>query len=159
MHENNAGTVSEEELVKLCGYKHPDSKGFRNAVKYLVRQAKHVTKQSKTLSLTELGIAFCHKTLGSSRPASNEEAAERLKENITKFSDNKIPSAALDKVWEILADGKGHKLDDLVEAAGYKRADSNGFKQINKWFKKLSLTERRNGLVYFTDKVFPYGRP
>jgi hypothetical protein len=159
MHESSVETVTEEELVKHCGYSHADSKGYRNAVKYLVHEAKRAIKNNKSLSLTDAGVDFCHKNFGSVRPSSNEEAAERFKASLIKMSENKIPVLALDKVWEVLADGKGHKTDDLVKVAGYKRPDSGGFKQITKWLNKLNLMERKGGLVYFTDKVFPYGRP
>lgn len=158
-HDSGIEAVHEEEVVKHVGYKRADSRGYRDAVKFLVQQAKHATKSNKALSLTEAGSAFGLKKFGSAKPTSNREAAERLKAIMMTMSDNKVPSGPLDKVWDKLADGKGHTSEELMEVAGYQRKDSNGFKQINKWFKKMSLTERNNGLVYFTDKVFPFGRP
>lgn len=158
-HDSGIDSVPEEEVVKQVGYTHTDSHGYREAVKYLVREAKHATKSNKALSLTEAGSTFGLKKFGSTKPTSNKEAAERLKARMMTMSDNKVPSAPLDKVWKVLADGNGHTSEELLEVAGYQRMDSAGFKHIYKWFKKMSLTERKNGLVYFTDKVFPFGRP
>jgi hypothetical protein len=89
----------------------------------------------------------------------NEIAEKSYKMKMMELSENKIPAVALDKVWSILSDGNGHSQEELVEAAGYKRPDSAGYKTINKWFNRLRLTEKKCGLIYFTDKVFPEGRP
>ena len=159
MHEAGVESVAEEELVKKTGYHRADSKGFRNAVNFVIRSQKYATKANKKLSLTEEGIDYCLATFGSTKPTSNEEAAERFKANMMELSEKKIKGKALNTVWRILADGKGHSAEELFTAAGYKRADSKGYAVIMKWCNKLGLTKKSSGLVIFTDKVFPFGRP
>ncbi|KAL3935900.1 MAG: hypothetical protein SGARI_002780 [Bacillariaceae sp.] len=159
MYEADVESVNEDELVKKTGYNRADSKGFRNAVKFVVNTQGYATKGNKKLSLTEAGIEYCHETFGSTKPTSNEEAAERFKADMIALWEKKIKAEALDKVWNILADGSSHSNETLFTAAGYKRADSKGYAVIMKWGKKLGLIEKSSGEVSFTDKVFPFGRP
>ena len=159
MYETDATSVAEEELVKKTGYQRADSKGYRNAVNFVVKTQKYATKANKQLSLTNAGIEYCRETFGSTKPTSNEEAAERFKTSMIELSEKKIKAEALDTVWAILADGKGHSTEELFTAAGYQRADSKGFAVMTKWFNKLGLTKKSKGVVVFTDKVFPFGRP
>ena len=69
----------------------------------------------------------------------------------------KAPTKAVESIWNVMLDGQGHAQEELLTAAGYQRADSTGYREVMKWFKKLELVEKQGKLFHFTDKVYRYG--
>lgn len=157
MHQVGINSVDEKEILLKTGYARKDSTGYRKAMKELTKELNHVEKTKGQLALTEEG----HRYIAANGlkvtviPATNEDHQEQLKETILKNA--KAPEKALRAIWGILEDGKPHPGDELLEAAGYKRKDSTGYREIMKWLNKLELLEKVGTSFMFTDKVYRYG--
>lgn len=157
MHQINIHSVDEKDILLKTGYTRTDSTGYRKVMKQLAKEFGHVEKKKGQLALTEEG----HRYIAANGltvqvlPATNEEHQEQLKEIILKNA--KAPEKALRSVWDVLVDGKAHTSDELLQATGYKRKDSTGYREIMKWLNKLELLEKNGKFVRFTDKVYRFG--
>ena len=157
MHQVGIHSVKEKDVLLKTGYARTDSTGYRNAMKELTKDLGHVVKSKGEMSLTEGG----HRYIAANglkvkvMPATMKEHQEQLKETILKNA--KAPEKALIALWDVLADGKSHTRDELLAAAGYKRPDSTGYREIMKWFNNLELVEKDGNRYKFTDKVYRFG--
>ena len=149
--------VNETEVLEKTGYKRTDSPGYRVAIKALTMELKHVTKDKGNLSLTDVGLEYIaeHGVAMTLSPPTMQEHQEKLKATV---ADNaKAPAKAVEAIWNVMIDRMWHSEEELLAAAGYKRADSTGYREIKKWFNKLGLMETGGKRFKFTDKVYLYG--
>ena len=150
--------VDESEVLDKTGYARTDSTGYRTALKALTKELGHVVKQAGKLSLTQAGLDYIAQhgiQIQNVSAPTMEEHQAKLKSTI--LANAKAPAKALDAIWNVMLDGKGHLAEELLAAADYKRADSTGYREIIKWFKKLEVVEKQGKLFFFTDKVYRYG--
>jgi hypothetical protein len=158
MREEGISQVDEQEVLSKTGYARTDSTGYRKIMKELIKELSHVEKSKGKLELTDQGVKYIEDNGGPKikvKAANNEEHQEQLKEKVLKNA--KTPEKALLAIWGILVDGKPHTREELLEAAGYARPDSTGYREIMKWFKKFELVEKEGKDFIFTDKVYRYG--
>jgi hypothetical protein len=150
-------SVDEKDVLLKTGYARTDSTGYRKALKELIKDLGQVVKTKGALSLTDEGHRYiaANGLKVTAMPATMEEHQEQLKETVLKNA--KAPEKALRAIWEVLADGKSHNRDELLAAAGYKRSDSTGYREIMKWFTKLEIVEKDGKFCKFTDKVYRFG--
>jgi hypothetical protein len=148
--------VTEDALLKATGYAGADSKGFRNPVKELVKELDYLVKTGKNFSLTETGVEYlqAHGKIAAD-PTSLEEHQTRLKEMLVAMC--KAPPAKVEAIWNLLLDGEATQTE-LLEASGYKRADSSGYKAIMKHMRTMQLLAEtvERGKVKFSDKVLKF---
>ena len=116
-----------------------------------------MVKSKGKFLLTEAGLEYIAKNGVQIKvaPPTLEGNQAKLQAHISENA--KAPAKALDAIWNVLLDGKGHTQEALLAAADYKRSDSTGYREIMKWFKKLDLVEKEGKLFKFTDKVYRYG--
>ena len=115
----------------------------------ILKDNEHVEKRSKQLSLTTAGKEHVEKHGGERKkhvPKTNEEHFEAYKAKIMK-QENKIPMKAVDGFYDLLGDGKEHTQEELLEASGYKRTDSTGYKLTVKVMKKFALLEKKGKMT------------
>jgi hypothetical protein len=64
-------------------------------------------------------------------------------------------------LFEILADGQPHSLEEFIAATGYANLKSKGLGYpLTHMIKKMKIVEKTDDKFYrFTDKCFPEGRP
>lgn len=159
MYELGITDVREEMLLNVSGYARTDSKGYRNAMKYLIKELKHCIKSGKIVRLTEQGIQYeapNGAAAAATRPTSNREYQEQQMKKILKFV--KAPKRKVIAVFEMLADGDYHAEGELLAATEYKRTDSKGYAEIKKWMKLLGLLENDGQSYRFSGKAFPFPR-
>ena len=164
-HDMGVEWVPDAQVVLKSGYSAPDSKGYRIPLKELIQEG-HVEKKSesskKFLRLTEEGMAYVREHGGDVGGAqatalTNADHHQRLKEKIVK--SGKAPEKAVCAIFDCLAsDSKPRSVDELLEASGYKRADSKPFAKTIKCLKDMKLIEKDGKAYIMTDKAFPLGR-
>ena len=158
MHRHGIDEVAESDVLLKTGYARTDSTGYRKAMTKLTKELHHVNRAGGKLGLTEEGHRYIQENGLSVEvaPATNKEHQEQLKETILK--NPKAPAKALNAIWEVMIDGKWHTREELLEAAGYKRPDSTGYREVMKWLGKLELLEKDGTATFkFTDKVYRHG--
>jgi len=157
MHQVGVFEVEEKEILLKTGYARTDSHGYRNAMKQLTKEMDHVRKNKGKLGLTDQGLEFvqAHGVKIKVAPVSMEEHQKQLLETLEAHI--KAPADKINAFWQVLSDGQAHPVQELLQATGYARPDSNGYKQINKWFKTLELIENNGTMRQFTDKVYRFG--
>eukprot|EP00977_Amphora_coffeiformis_P008108 scaffold1815_cov208-Amphora_coffeaeformis.AAC.11 len=158
MHRMGIPQVEESEILFQTGYKRTDSTGYRVLMKDLIKQMRHVERNKGHLALTDAGIAYQESHGGIQIPVQ----AVTMQDNQAQLKDMilqkvQAPEAKLDAIWNILIDGHKHEPAELLDAAGYKRPDSTGYRDIMKWLKKLQLVTKEETAFLFTDKVYKYG--
>jgi hypothetical protein len=150
--------VTEDALLKATDYAGHDSKGFRNPVKQLVKELEYLVKTVKTYSLTEKGVEYLQKNGKiAAEPTSLEEHQTRIKKMLVKGT-RKAPEAKLEAIWNKLLGGDICTQHELLEASGYKGADSSGYKNIMKQMRTMKLLDETvgKGRFKFTDKVLKF---
>lgn len=157
MHDLGHEEVAEDGVLTASGYSRIDSTGYRVIMKDLKDNDIAVRKNRK-LFLTEKGKQLMDKKM-EGRPKvkrTNKALEEKLKEKILKTTQ-KLPAAKLDIAWDVLRDRQGHSQEELLEAMGYARPDSTGYKVAMKALKESGLVVK-NGkhFSFVVEKVFPY---
>ena len=149
--------VDEKEVLLKTPYKRTDSTGYRKAMKELKQELGHVTKSKGNLSLTQEGLEYIQENgvAVDVQPATMEDHQEELLKALNENA--KAPKDKILAMWNILLDGKTHSQKELLEAGGYNRPDSTGYREFKKWCKKLELLESQGKDFLFTDKVYRYG--
>lgn len=157
-HEVGTTSVPEEQVVLVSGYARADSTGYRKAANQIIKIDELAERSSKCWSLTEKGIKVLETKAGPKiKPFSNHEMEVFIKQRILKMSQKKVPEEKLNSVWNVLRDGKVHSREELLLAAGYKRPDSTGYREIMKWMKKLELVETTGtSFKFIAEKVAPF---
>jgi len=160
--------VKEEIMLEATGYARQDSKGYRNAVKDLTKERGYITKTTKnkktTYELTENGRTFLADSgqiVTTLEPSSNDELHQQMKGMLIKIV-KATPALKVAAVFNKLKDGKWHSVKDLVQTAGYARADSKGYRNIISGMKTLDMLEKSKtttSTFRFSDKNFKFGRP
>ena len=70
----------------------------------------------------------------------------------------KAPKDKIQAMWDVLLDGQTHSQDELLQAGGYNRPDSTGYREFKKWCNKMELLDSAGKKAFcFTDKVYRYG--
>lgn len=151
-----------DTLSVAVGYKHPRSDAVADAMKLLVKDGL-VAKTKGTCKFTETGIErYVAKEVAVANP---EEAMTRFWQHYqTKLESQKngtgaAVQAAAKAVWAKLSDGMGYSRKELVAETKYSMERSSGFETVMKTFKDLGFTEVVQGKVFFTAKMFPFGKP
>lgn len=158
MHQVGITQVDESEVLDVSGYSRTDSTGYRNAVKALTKDLGHVMKQAKKMSLAPAGLDYIAQHGGVVRNVSAPTMeGHQAKLKAALEGNAKAPDKAVDAIWNVMMDGKGHAQEELLAVADYKRADSTGYREIMKWLKKLKLVEKQGKLFRFTDEAYRYG--
>jgi len=164
MEQMGITEVMESILLVATGYSRPDSNGYRDAMKQLKKELNYLEKTTKdkktTYTLTETGrnhLVETGKLVIPEEPASNEEYHEQLLQNLGKIV--KAPKEKLVAIFNTLKDGKWHSVADLLDASGYGRTDSNGYRNIMNGLKKFNLLEKSKKSIRFSDEAFKLGRP
>jgi hypothetical protein len=150
--------VAQEALLKATKYAAPDSKGFRNPIKQLVKELEYLVKMDTTYSLTEKGVEYLKKKGKiAPEPTSLEEHQARIKEMLVKVT-SKAPEAKVETIWNKLLGGKTCTQKELLGASGYKGADSSGYKNIMKQMRIMKLLDETVGKGQFklSDKVLKF---
>lgn len=160
MRQAGLDQVDETDILQVTGYARTDSTGYRKVMKELTKTLQHVTKSKGIVSLTKEGLDYIAANGGVQlkvTPPSMEEHQEKLKQSV--INNAKVPVKAILAIWNLLLDGQDHAVMDLVQAGGYKRTDSTGYREVMKWLKKLELVDKKQGgAAYgFADKVYRYG--
>lgn len=157
MRQVGIDQVDEKEILFKTGYARTDSKGYRNAIKELVKELGHVSKSKGTLSLTGAGLAYIEENglAVEVKPATMEDHQAELRNALTEHA--KAPATKSLAIWDVLVDGKTHSSTELLEAAEYQRTDSKGYREIMTWLRKLELLEKEGKCFKFSDKVYRYG--
>lgn len=150
-------SVDEKEVLLKTKYKRTDSTGYRKAMTKLIKELCHVTRSNGHLSLTQEGVEYVKENgvTVDIKPASMEDHQEQLLE--TLFDNVKAPKEKIRAMWNVLLNGKARSREELLEAGGYLRPDSTGYRDFMKWCKKLDLVEVEGSGCKFTDTVYRYG--
>jgi hypothetical protein len=163
MDQIGVAEVMEVILLQATGYTHHDSKGYRNAVKELIKERGYIGKTSKdkktTYQLTENGRKFLvdsGQIVVAPEPTNNEELHEHLKGMLSKMV--KAPPQKLEAVFNKLKDGNWYSIKELVKVAGYERTDSKGYRNIISGMKTLDILEKSKDTLRFSDNFFKFGR-
>lgn len=157
MHDLGHKEVAEDGVLTASGYSRTDSTGYRVIMKNL-KDNDIAVRKSKMLYLTEKGRQLMDKKM-EGRPKvkrTNKGLEEQFKEKILKTTQ-KLPASKLDIAWDVLRDRQGHSQEELLEAMGYARSDSTGYKVTMKALKERGLVVK-NGkhFSFVVEKVFPY---
>jgi len=147
--------LPKKDLVGLVGYKHENTKAFAHALKELKKEGL-VTLSSGFVCLTAKGKDQIPQD--TTPPAQDNEGA---RDRFFKILAKKVSQMVkLKEIWTILADGKPHKVDDIVSALGYTHTNTKGFAVPKAALKKMDLIEDAGkGSIRLTDKALPFGRP
>ena len=151
--------VKEDTVLKESGYARTESTGYRNARTQVTKESGFVEKTGKTMRLTEKGMHHMSAKAGTvAKPTTNKEVEESYKARIMKFAKGKAAlEKALNAIWQVLRDCEFHGRDELLLAAGYKRPDSTGYREIMKWMNQLGLVEKSKGSFKFVaDTIYPF---
>lgn len=151
-HVMGVTEVDKAGVAFAVGYTNPRSEGFTKALKELIKKAGTVmagtTKES--ITLTQKGIQEIPQDLEvSNDPSSMHDRYIKLIENKAKMGADKVQP-----LWQILMDGKPHKVNDISIALGYKNPRSFANTKIIQAMKAAGLVkEVGKGAIQFTDKV------
>ena len=100
--------------------------------------------------------AIEQQNVGAPEPTNNDEFHEHLKEMLYKMV--KAPPQKLEAVFNKLKSGNWYSIKELVEVAGYQRADSKGYRNIISGMKTLDILEKSKDTLRFNDNFFKFGR-
>jgi len=144
-------TFKGMEVTKLAmavGFKHRDSKGFRNPLSELKEEGKVILdKGIVVLSSKEIDKLPKQK-------ANGIEGHLELMLQMVEQTKSKVKPEGIRQIFSVLGDGKIHTMEELLEATGYKRADSGGFKNTWKLFNEMDYIQRPGkGQVQLADKL------
>lgn len=153
-------TVDEKEILMKTGYKRTDSTGYRKAANEIIKELGHATKSKGQWELTPAGLEWLEEngTAIDIQPATMEDHQDQLFESLCENA--KAPNDKIKAMWTVVLDGKTHSQAELLQAGGYNRADSTGYREFIKWCKKMELLiVKVEGKQAFrtTDKVYRYG--
>ncbi|OEU09240.1 hypothetical protein FRACYDRAFT_248575 [Fragilariopsis cylindrus CCMP1102] len=155
--------VTEVILLQATGYARNDSTGYRSAIKELIKERGHIDKTSKdkkiTYQLTTNGRKYLvdsGQIVVAPEPTNNDELHEHLKGMLSKMV--KAPPQKLEAVFNKLKDGNWYSIKELLEVAGYAKADSTGYRRIISGMKTLDILEKSKDTLRFNDNFFKFGR-
>jgi len=136
------------KLAMAVGFKHRDSKGFRNPLSELKEEGIVVLdKGIVVLSSEEIDKLPKQK-------ANGIEGHLELMLQMVEQTKSKVKPEGIRQIFSVLGDGKIHTMEELLEATGYKRADSGGFKNTWKLFNEMDYIQRPGkGQVQLADKL------
>ena len=152
--------IPQQELAEICGYAKPGSHGFFYAFSEL-KAENMIMNEKGGAKLTESGLCSVPKEkIAFAKPKTNKEKQDYyfklLRRKCTEGTPEKVKI-----IFELLSDGKPHKLEEFVEATGYRNLKSKGLGYnltcMEKELKILKKLEKNSWV--FTDKCFPEGRP
>ena len=166
--KNYAMGIKEMTLDVLTiqvGQKNKRNDSIFESVKLLKRNGIADKFRGDICKLTEKGVKEYVKE--AEVPDSPDGLLEMYKKQfLTKLesqkngSGSKVQNAA-DKLWNLLKDGKSHKMDAVLKLTEYGMERSTGIAEILKVLtKELKFAVKEKKTIQFTDKVFgPFGRP
>jgi hypothetical protein len=143
MHLMKRLPIKETQVLAASGYARTDSSGYRDIMKKLTNQCGYVEKSKGEISLTDSGLKVMQSKCGneSGKLSNNKGVEEFYKTMIVKTNKGKASAAKLDIVWDLLSDRNAHSVQEIMEATGYARQDSTGYRAIMKGLKDCKLIE------------------
>lgn len=152
--------ISKQEIAEACGYMKCGSHGFSYAYSELKAEGMILT-ENRMGKLTDKGICSVPKEKFTfAQPKNNAEQQQHyyklLRKRCKEGTDEKTKI-----IFEILSDGKPHKLREFTRATGYVNVKSKGLGyNLTCMEKVLKILKKPEKDVWqFTDKCFPKGRP
>mmetsp|Transcript_3461 Transcript_3461/g.9573 ORF Transcript_3461/g.9573 Transcript_3461/m.9573 type:complete len:221 (+) Transcript_3461:356-1018(+) len=154
--------VGLKELVAKVGYKNERSDAIVEAKKIAKTEGK-LQIDKLHCKLTEVGV---EQLVSKESVAANpEEAMERKWEHLVmklslekKTSSDKAKTSAK-AIFDKLLDGGRFTKEELLKETHYGMVRSTGFPETLKAMKDMKMVGVESGKFFFTDGMFPFGKP